>query len=309
MMVCTDRAVEVLHNVGTDNDPDWSAGSGYLIGGRLVLTAAHNVGSGRCLVRLSYGGKHREHKAVVRQRGDEIRLDLAVLELDKKNAPNVRERVRYAIVSQEQAELIEPCIGVGFPRFKEDPTRPRPRSGQPLRNSEQLDGAIPAASGALANLLTLRVTADPRQQPLPAQAAEFGRSPWQGVSGTVVFARDRVLGEWAVGVVTEHHLPEGGSALTLVPISAIGAPDVLSAAEQQAWWDLLGVTDPAALPVLPRLSLRRRAEVYLAKLIKWLNSDPWPYRFAGPALTPAAVERRLRIASVARASRSWTQMI
>jgi hypothetical protein len=40
--------------------------------------------------------------------------------------------------------------------------------------------------------------------------------------------------------------------------------------------------------------------VYLAVLIAWLNSDPWPQdaRFDGPTLTPAAIERKLRIASV-----------
>ena len=42
----TGRAVEVLHDRGpaTPVDVDrWTGGSGYLIGGRLVLTAAHNV--------------------------------------------------------------------------------------------------------------------------------------------------------------------------------------------------------------------------------------------------------------------------
>jgi V8-like Glu-specific endopeptidase len=42
----TRRAVEVLHDRGpaTLVDVDrWTGGSGYLIGGRLVLTAAHNV--------------------------------------------------------------------------------------------------------------------------------------------------------------------------------------------------------------------------------------------------------------------------
>jgi len=35
--------------------------------------------------------------------------------------------------------------------------------------------------------------------------------------------------------------------------------------------------------------------VYLATLIRWLNADPWPQdtRFAGPRLTPAAIERKL----------------
>lgn len=38
------RAVEVLHDRGPAMDVDrWTGGSGYLIGGRLVLTAAHTV--------------------------------------------------------------------------------------------------------------------------------------------------------------------------------------------------------------------------------------------------------------------------
>ena len=253
-MVRTDRAVEVLHNAGTDDEPDWSVGSGYLIGGRRVLTAAHNVSGGQCVVRLVDGS---EHPATVRRRGDQIRLDLAVLELTGDDAPDVGDPVSYAIVSQEQAELVERCTGLGFPRFKEDQTRPRPGYGKPLRNIEQLDGEIPTAAGALANLLTFRVTTRPRDQPpLPAGAAGFGKSAWQGISGTVVFARDDAVGERAVGVVTEHHLPEGGSALTLVPIGAIRSADVVPAEERQAWWDLIGVPEPNTLPVLPRLSLR-----------------------------------------------------
>ena len=255
MMIRTDRAVEVLHNGGTDKDPDWSVGSGYLIGGRLVLTAAHNVGAGECLVRMVDGS---EHPAVVRRRGEEIRLDLAVLELTGDDAPDLGEGVRYAIVSQEHAERLQRCTGLGFPQFKEDKTRPQPGSGKALRNIEQLDGEIPTAAGALANLLTFRVSARPREHPLPTGVEEFGGSPWQGVSGTVVFARDESFGERAVGVVTEHHLAEGGSALTLVPIGAIGVPGVLPAKERQAWWDLLGVPDPAALPKLSGLSSRRR---------------------------------------------------
>ncbi len=256
-MIRTDRAVEVLRNAGTDKDPDWSVGSGYLIGGRLVLTAAHNVGAGECLVRMVNGS---EHPAVIRRRGEEIRLDLAVLELTGKDAPDVGEGVRYAMVSQEQAERLERCTGLGFPRFKEDTTRPRLRSGKALRNIEQLDGEIPTAGGALASLLTFRVTARPREYPLPSGVEEFGGSPWQGVSGTVIFARDESFGERVVGVVTEHHLAEGSSALTLVPIGAIGVPGVLPAEERRAWWDLLGVPDPAALPELPALSSRRRPE-------------------------------------------------
>lgn len=260
-MASTQRAVEVLHDAGTSAEPSWTVGSGYLIGGRLVLTSAHNVGFGTCLVRLVDGS---EHAATVRLRGDEVLLDLAVLELVGDDAPDVRGQVGYALVSQESAEVIGPCTGLGFPRYKEDETRQGPRSRKRLRNIEQLDGEIPAAAGALAGLLTFRVTARPREQPpLPAGPRRFADSPWQGISGTVVFVRGDAWGERAIGVVTEHHLSEGGSALTLVPFGAIGAsslpgmPGGLPPAEQRAWWDLLGVADPGTLPVLPARSPRR----------------------------------------------------
>ncbi len=41
---------------------------------------------------------------------------------------------------------------------------------------------------------------------------------------------------------------------------------------------------------------------YLKRLIDWLNSDPWPQhrQFGGPVLTPAAIERKLRVTAVPR---------
>ena len=46
----------------------------------------------------------------------------------------------------------------------------------------------------------------------------------------------------------------------------------------------------------------RRSEmvVYLNTLMDWLNSDPWPQdqRLGGPALTPAAIERKLRVRAI-----------
>jgi hypothetical protein len=43
--------------------------------------------------------------------------------------------------------------------------------------------------------------------------------------------------------------------------------------------------------------------VYLMTLTDWLNTDPWPRdrRFSGPVLTPATIERKLRVTSVSRA--------
>lgn len=38
-------------------------------------------------------------------------------------------------------------------------------------------------------------------------------------------------------------------------------------------------------------------KIYLTTLIGWLNADPWPQRRGGPRLTPAAIERQLRVSA------------
>ncbi len=44
-------------------------------------------------------------------------------------------------------------------------------------------------------------------------------------------------------------------------------------------------------------------KIYLKTLIRWLNSDPWPrdQRLGGPVLTPAAIERKLRVSGTSSA--------
>ena len=69
------------------------------------------------------------------------------------------------------------------------------------------------------------------------------------MSGAVVFAADDRDGEQAaVGVISAHHPPEGQSALTVVPVTAVA--DLAAAAAQ--WWQQLGVAGPGALAVVPR---------------------------------------------------------
>lgn len=48
---------------------------------------------------------------------------------------------------------------------------------------------------------------------------------------------------------------------------------------------------------------RREIAGYLRALIDWVNTDPWPRdrRFGGPVLTPAAIERKLRVSAPGRA--------
>jgi hypothetical protein len=89
--------VEVLHNRGGERSPHWSLGSGFVVGERLVLTAAHNVGDGEVLVRL-HGTQ--EYPATVRIRGDEDTLDIAVLEV---NGPVEGPRLRYALIDCQRS--------------------------------------------------------------------------------------------------------------------------------------------------------------------------------------------------------------
>ena len=63
---------------------------------------------------------------------------------------------------------------------------------------------------------------------------------------------------------------------------------------------------------LPGPAGRGEVAVYLKVLIDWLGTDPWPQdrRFAGPLLTPAVIERRLRVTvSSTKASREAEQDI
>ena len=52
----------------------------------------------------------------------------------------------------------------------------------------------------------------------------------------------------------------------------------------------------------PGPARRGEIEVYLRTLIDWLSADPWPRdpQFGGPVLTPAAIERKLRVTATGR---------
>ncbi len=227
------RIVEVLHNRGDDIHPDWSAGSGFFVGTKLVLTALHNVdGPGDLLVRI-HGTD--EHPAVVRLQGDEG-ADLAILEVCdvEVNVPPLR----YGAVDRSEPTLVERCWAVGFPRFKERSSKPKPK-----RVTAQVKGVIPTLENLGLQLLSLQVTQTPRGAP------SLQDSEWQGMSGSVVFADDVV-----VGVISEHHRPEGESSLGVVPLTAI---DDLS--DNDKWWQTLGISR-SHLIILPSPEAQLRNE-------------------------------------------------
>jgi hypothetical protein len=173
--------------------------------------------------------RRREYAATVRLQGDRDTLDLALLEVAGKS---VRvPTFAYAAISRSEAGEVQDCWAVGFPRFKEGAHDPAP-----LRPSVQVSGTIPLGENLDQQLLTLLVTRTPR----PILGTAVPESEWAGMSGAVVFAGRTTI----IGVITEHHLPEGESALTVVPITAL---DQLPAADAQRWWTALTVNRAAFL--------------------------------------------------------------
>jgi hypothetical protein len=244
----TDRAVEVLHDRGpaTPAAVDrWTGGSGYLIGSRLVLTAAHNVDYRRdhddeqLLVRTIEGNLLAARVVLV---GDvPSRADLALLEIGDPRFGEQLPPVTFARVDRNSPAPVTECWAVGFPWFGEaGPVLPEGSR----RETWQVSGHILPGGKRRAGLLSLQVTANP--------SAALTGSAWEGMSGAVVFAADAHDGEQAaVGVISTHHRPEGESALTVVPVTTVA--DLPGPAE---WWQWFGVPGPGALPVLPRQRAR-----------------------------------------------------
>ena len=242
--------MEVLHDRGpaTPAGVDrWTSGSGYLVGRRMVLTVAHNVdyrcdfGDDEQLLARTIEG--RVLAARVELVCDEpSQVDLALLEISDPQFGEYLTPATFARIDRDNPAPVTGCWAVGFPRFGEaGPVLPE-GSG---KETWQVSGDILPGTKRRAGLLSLQVTSAP--QPLSASLAG---SPWEGMSGAVVFAPDADAGELAVGVIAMHHRPEGESALTVVPITALAG---LPAAED--WWHLLGVTDPGTLPVHPPRSV------------------------------------------------------
>ena len=244
-MIGPGRAVEILHDRGPAMAVDrWTGGSGYLIGGRLVLTAAHNVGyrqdvgdEGQLLVRTVDGSEFAARVALACDEPSGV--DLALLEISDPRFGEHPRPVRFARVDRDSPAPVPGCWAVGFPRFGE--AGPVLAEGS-RRETWQVRGDILPGTKLRAGLLGLQVSSNPEPLPVP-----LAGSAWAGMSGAVVFATGVPGGELAVGVVSTHHLPEGGSALTVVPVTAVaGLPTAA------LWWQQLGVTEPDGPALLPQ---------------------------------------------------------
>ncbi len=171
---------------------------------------------------------------------DEVsQVDLALLEISEPRFGEHLPPVTFARVDRDSPAPVPGCWAVGFPRFGEA----GPVLAEGSRSETwQVRGDILPGTKLRAGLLGLQVSSNPEPLPVP-----LAGSAWAGMSGAVVFATGVPGGELAVGVVSAHHPPEGGSALTVVPITAIAG---LPAAAQ--WWHQLGVTEPDGPALLPQ---------------------------------------------------------
>lgn len=235
----TGRAVFVAQR-RAESGGEWHYGSGFLVGGRLVLTAAHVVDEGRA--RIQQGAE--VYDAEVLLRGDvEGGTDLALLTITDPAFVASPASVRFSQVDRSSPRLLENCWAVGFPVLKVRPDR----GGR--RDTAQLDGTISPAANRESGELELRVTSTP-------QLVNASSSPWEGISGAVVFCPHPEHGDLAVGVVAAHPLLEGSSSLSVTPITAIDG-----LADREDWWESLDVGAPDQLIVLPEA--RRAPSRYL----------------------------------------------
>jgi hypothetical protein len=239
------RVVEVIADRGEAAAERYRYGSGCIVSGRTVLTAAHVV-VGAQAVRVRDPHK-RLYSATVDLRfvGDPSYSgpDLALVDIDdlEMDLPPIG----LARVDRDGPtdEPVERCHAIGYPWFAETP------SPNAVRDTVDAIGVVPALSKLATGLLSVQVSISP--QPLPPARVRLGESEWSGISGGPVVAAGRLL-----GVVTEHAPREGPSAITAVPLTAL-EPDPAhpgwgpGARDPSAWWARLGVSGLADLQRLP----------------------------------------------------------
>lgn len=107
----------------------------------------------------------------------------------------------------------------------------------------------------------------------PGQGGRFGGQAWVGLSGAALRARYPRSEDLVVGVVTQHVVPEGSDVIRAVGVAEMAAVPALA--------EVLGLPDPATLPVLP-FRPEREPSHYLATVADYerrtrllLDRDDW----------------------------------
>ena len=241
------RVVEVIADQGETQWPRYRYGSGCIVAGRTVLTAAHVVvGAVRVLVR---GPDKVLHEATVDEGfvGDPNgpQPDLALVEVDGSAIELPAIDLAAVDRASASADPVERCHVIGYPMFMEQVS---PGIGR-FRDTVDALGHVPVLSRLAGGLISVQVSSSPRE--LPPGRIALQDSEWSGMSGGPVIADGYLL-----GVVTEHAQREGNSSITATPLTALQSDPAHPAwgsgvTNPEAWWARLRVKGPEALRLLP----------------------------------------------------------
>lgn len=190
------RAVQVLTTAETGTQ---RRGSGYRVATDAVLTAAHVVHDALS-VRLRF---FTEDGRTIELPGERVWIDaaadIAVLRLER--GPDVHGVLAGHVPPLRFARITEVvgCEALGFPRFtrRRDPASAGIGPVVVYRDSHHARGTTTPLAGVRRGTLELSLRA-------PEYDVDRDRSPWEGMSGAVVWS-----GGCLIGVVSEHHRADG----------------------------------------------------------------------------------------------------
>ncbi|MET9366962.1 trypsin-like peptidase domain-containing protein, partial [Streptomyces griseoflavus] len=191
----TSRVAQVVV-IGSGKNTEAEYGSGYRISRRLILTAAHLLGtSTACRVMLGDDKARLPTTVVWRGSGS----DLALLRLDEVPA-ELGPAPGVPLGRLPDGAGSVPFIGIGFPAYAQREETERFR-GLGRRDSRQIEGRVNLGSNLKSGYLDLTITTSP-----PAEKGPGGQDAWKGISGMALFTQQGVL----IGVQT-HRLPAAGT--------------------------------------------------------------------------------------------------
>ena len=261
----SERLVEVIADLGSAR---YRYGSGCIVTGKTVLTAAHVIADAVTVTVRDASKRSYRAEVDVAFVGDPDGPgpDLALVQVDELPGDGYPPVGLGRVVRDSAVPVvIERCHAFGYPGFAEF------SSPVPSRDSVQAIGVIAALSKFTRGLLSMVVSIEPAA--LSPERTRSGESAWSGMSGGPVVAEERLL-----GVVIEHSLAEGSSAITVVPLTALEADPAQpgwgpGVPDPAVWWRRLavgGLTDlhrvPAHLPT-PETT-EQRTPAYLAQVAR-----------------------------------------